>query len=201
MENQQPVITTQPNQNKTILTMVVFLAFLIVIFIVIGLFSKKNPKLTETGNNLSPTQTITEKGSLILKTKDNKTSYSLNETITLVVYADSNQKPITGYDVVLNYDQGLALYKGKTNLEERYQVFDQAKANKIFLTGVKNPIIKDLIVLTNTPIVELSFQPQKAGNINFNLDFQPGSKTDSNLIDNANQEVLGKAEGLTLTVK
>jgi len=205
MENQKP--------NKLIYFIPVVIAIIALIFVVSGKKTNKlpSPSSPETGRQLQNPSTeqgsqptiavVDEKGVFSLATKDGKNTYRVGEVITIVVIADSNNKSITGYDVVLPYEASTLTYKGNTNLDARYQVFGSGKNGNVYITGVKKLSISEPVVFAKIPLVEINFMAQKVGTVVLTPKAAPQSKTDSNLIDDQNEEVLGKTVPLTIEIQ
>ncbi len=193
------------NHNKQFLTIIFALlsvAFLVLIFSVIARLRKVTPPIqppitTQVSPTVAP-PTVKEKGSLTLKAKNNETVVSQKNPITLYVYADSDNQPITGYDVILNYDSTKVEFVNHKNLQLDFQVFTKKDKDKLSITGIKNLNSTTPTVFTDSSLVELTFQPQKTGQVDFSIEYTPDSKKDSNLITDKTTEILGKVEGIKL---
>ncbi|MDH7476326.1 MAG: cohesin domain-containing protein [Microgenomates group bacterium] len=202
-QTQMPAETEEKNSNQTFLIVIagVIVLFIILLLVFISGSKKKTVNYSQNIPEVSPVPTvIQEKGVLSLKSKTGKTNFSVGQTITLVVNAYSDNKPITGYDAVIKTDDNLLKYLGQKSLNPNFQLFTSVKPNQIYLTGVKKLNTNEEIVFDNTDIAELTFKVLKSGTINLGLDFVPGSKKDSNLIDNQSADQLGKVEGITLNL-
>jgi hypothetical protein len=191
------------NHNKHFLTIifaVLSLIFLLLIFSLVLRLRKTPPAQPPTTTQVSPTQApvIKEKGSLTLKAKNNETVISQKNPITLYVYAASDNQPISGYDVILNYDSSIVEFLNHKNLQSDFQIFTKKERDKLIITGVKNLNSTNPTVFTDSSLVELTFQPKKLGQVNFSFEYTPNSKKDSNLITESTTEVLGKTQGIKL---
>lgn len=192
------------NHNKLFLTVIFVLlsaVFLLLIFSVVMKLRKPTPPTGgPTTTQVSPTipLLVKEKGRLTLKAKNNDTVASQKNPLTLYVYADSDNQPITGYDVILSYDSDLVNFINHKNLQPDFQVFTKKEKGKLIITGIKNLNSTAPTVFTDSSLVELTFQPQKTGQVNFSIEYTPDSKKDSNLITDKTSEVLGKVEGIKL---
>ena len=200
----------EENQNQhQRLTMIIFIS-LSLIFVILALFlfwqkKQKSQSLsqTETKTNLSPSSTPIpqkEKGVLTLKTKDNQTIVSQNTPFTIYIYAHSDNQSITGYDVVLNYNQEIVQFIDHKNLQSDFQIFVKQNKNQLMITGVKKLTSNNPTIFADSPLIELTFQPKKTGSVTFSFDFTPQSKKDSNLINEKTEEILGKVEGVSLSI-
>lgn len=195
------------NHNKQFLTIMfalLSLVFLVLIFsLVMNLRKTKPPTGGPTTTQVSPTippPVVKEKGSLTLKAKNNETVTSQKNPVTLYVYAYSDNQPITGYDAILNYDSTKVDFVSHKNLQPDFQVFTKKEKNRLIITGIKNLNSTATTVFTDSSLVELTFQPQKTGQVNFSIEYTPDSKKDSNLITDKTSEILGKVEGIKLYI-
>lgn len=192
-----------PNINmiKFISGVIVFFLIILAVFIVMN---RKKP--ADFGKNIltpavpSPTYAPQEKGVLSLKLKNGQTGFAVGQAVTVVVSASSDDKSITGFDAVLNFDPALLQYQSSFAQDPNFQVFSSIKDGKLMITGVKNLGVTDPTVLVDSPLVEVNFLTLKSGSANLDFEFKPPSKADSNLIDDKNNEVLGKVEGITINI-
>lgn len=196
----------QTKGHKLIYIIVMVFALLFFIWLVFYLGSRSKTSNLKGGMSSIITSYPTApivlgNGKIYLKTKDGKNTYAVSEQINLVVYASSDEKSITGYDVVINYDPKKVKFIINNNLLSNFQIFPYDGKGKFMLTGIKNISSNVSSVFVNTALTEIVFQPLVSGNISFLPEFIPGSKKDSNLIDGGNKEVLGKVEGVNLTIK
>lgn len=194
------------NHNKRFLTIIFALlsvAFLVLIFsVMIRLRNVTPPTQPPITTQVSPTEApvAKEKGSLTLKAKSNETFVSQKKPLTLYVYADSDNQPITGYDVILNYDSSLVNFINHKNLQPDFQIFTKKEKDRLVITGIKNLNSATPTVFADSSLIELTFQPQKTGQVNFSIEYTPDSKKDSNLITDKTAEVLGKVEGIKFNI-
>lgn len=160
-------------------------------------FTNNNEILSVTPTlSISPiTSNITAKGSLRL------VSVAVNNLITLNVMGDSNGSAVSGYDLVLNYDENAVSFVNQKAINDDFQIIARNSGGKLSLTGAKKINLKtDAVFNNNTPLVELNFKPLKKGKVNFSILYDSGSKKYSNIIDNHNEQVLGKVEGIEIDV-
>lgn len=142
----------------------------------------------------------TNKGVLTVSTKDGRTNYTVGEPITLVFKATA-QSEIFGYDVVLPLPMNVQVVS-KTPISTDFQYFQTVdKKNLLYGTGTKKLSVKTPVMLSDTPLFELTIQSSTAGRFAFMPTFTKiGATTDSNLIDNNSHDVLGQTAGITVTV-
>jgi len=184
---------------------ILFVVFVILIGAVV--MSKNNIKKEEAvstdnqpilSDNLSPSP-IVDNGSLMLKVKDEMSARVNNQT-TISVIANSNGKPITGYDVIVTYDPAYLMFVNQTSINTTYTVYPKNEQGRVILTGTKGLNTQSQIFSDST-LMDLQFRPLKSGNTTVNLEYVAGSKKDSNLVDDQNKDVLGRVEGVRLTIQ
>ena len=139
------------------------------------------------------------KSSMYLESK--KTKYTLNEPITVTVYANSDTEPITGFDVVLLYDPTKLSYSEYSLLTNA--AYDSAltkQPGKIMLTGYEkgSNLIKQSF--SQTPLATFTFKPQAEGNAYLKLEYISASKTDSNLINSETVDILKTVGNLEISI-
>lgn len=188
------------NQQQKILFISGGLVFFICLFLVLHRLQVAPDKtiVKKQAEKISPT-VILPKAKLYLKTKDGKTVYSQNQTIALVAYADSLNQPISGYDILLNYDQTKVKFLNQQNLLPEFQIFIPDK-NKLTITGVKKLEAKSASIFNNTPLLELNFGGLTAGPVAFNIEYTSSSKKDSNLIDDQSKDILQQVQSLNILI-
>lgn len=125
----------------------------------------------------------------------------LNQPFKLLVFADSSDEPITGFDVVLTYDPKKLEFKNLNSLIPEYQIFKKVEGNEIRITAIKPLEVKTLTIFKNTPLMEIFFSPQRPGETEVNLEFSPNAKNESNLINNQTEDILSQVEGVKLNIK
>lgn len=196
----------QTKGHKLIYMIVIVFALLFFIWLIFYLGSRSKTSNLKGGissiiTSYPTAPIVLGNGKIYLKTKDGKNIYTTSEQINLVVYASSDEKSITGYDIVINYDPKKVKFISNNNLLSNFQIFPYDGKGKVMLTGIKKISSNVSSSFADTILGEIVFQPLASGNISFLPEFIPGSKKDSNLIDSENKEVLGKVEGVSITIK
>jgi len=199
------------NQNKPLIYIIPVIIIVLLIGVVFFINRQSRLQIENRGTNelgelqFQPTEAMnqsSEKGTLTLSVKEPKTFFSVGDTVTLIVTADSDEKPITGYDVVIPFDSMVASYNDSTSLKTEYRIFGNAKDGKAYITGIKQLSVQEPIVFANTQIVEIVFTLLKQGTITFAPEFfAAGDKTDSNLITDTTAEALNGTKGVSVVVK
>lgn len=199
------------NQNKSLIYIVPAIIIVLLVGVIFFINRQSRLQIEKGGANdqgeltLQPTEMVSqsvEKGTLTLSVKEPKTFFSVGDIITLTVTANSDEKPITGYDIVIPFDSSTISYKGSTSLKTEYRIFGNTKEGKTYITGIKQLSVKEPIVFANTQIAELTFTLLKPGTIMLTPEFiAEGNTTDSNLITDTSAEILGQAKGVSVVVK
>jgi len=192
-------------------TSVVTLLIALILVVVIALFARGQLKLNGQGltakqqeiATVSPTVVT---GLLGLSQKGGDKPVVRGQDVTLFVYADSQNQDITGYDAVLRYDNTQLEFKTVTSLIEGvdlYQTNDVAEGNlyDLVITGVKSLTYQGQFLFNRTAVAEVTFRPLKSGEAKIAFMYEPGSNSDSNLIDGKNMDILSSVADLTLTIK
>lgn len=151
---------------------------------------------------ISPSPATLQKGELLLRVKESSADISLAKPLTIQVYANSDNKPIVGYDVILNYNPEVVSLTSNASLLTDFQSIVQKGKNNIKIVAFKNPASQKSIVFANTPLVEILFTPKRTGVSNFSLEYIPGSTKDSNLMteESDTKDILGGVENVSVTV-
>lgn len=188
-------------KNRWLIFFLLPIFIILVLMILIGIIIQKQKKERKipapmTAPVISPSAKK-QAGRFKLIAKANQSIVSQNQPLTLLVLADSSGQPITGYDLVFILDETKVGFLSQKNLYPDFQLFPSQNDSNLILTGVKKLTSQTAAVFNNTPLVELNFSPKKTGRVDLGLLFKPGSKKDSNLINEKSEEILDKVEGLT----
>ncbi len=176
---------SEQNHNQKfspLLVGVVFLLLLISIFVFYLLANK--PKISQiskdnqTANEkqkeevISPTpisQISSSKKFFKLTLPSTKNTFSFNDHVNIEIYADSEGKNISGYDLIISYDpQGLELVSADSNLVN-FSLYSFKKDNYLTLMATKKLNSNTQTVFTSTKIVTLNFKPKKLGKYQISL--------------------------------
>ncbi len=212
----------QQNDYKKNLEFIAVLAIFVLVVFVLLFIAKRavnpNTPTAPTQPDISPSavlvspstavvmQDITKKkvngtGTIMIETKDGKTTYKVGESITLVIKATSVDA-IVGYDVVLPVDQkGMALL-AKKEINPDFQFLATLSKSNLSITGSKKLSVKTPTYLKDSPLFELVIKLVKKGTLIFKPVFiAPGKTSDSNLINSNTDDVLQDTTSLTITVE
>lgn len=165
------------NKNKIfIYLLVIFFA----VFIGTGIFLVANNKKTAINEQAASTSIIKEEkmiiptaepiqGSLNLKLENEETSLSRDKELKIDLVADSNEKNIVGYDLVLSYDPlAFDFVKVTSNLAD-FKIYSYKRNGYLSFLATKSPQSQKSSVFTQTKIASLVFRPMKTGKYSFSL--------------------------------
>jgi hypothetical protein len=197
---------TQKNQHKLFFISLFSVLFLIfVLLIIVVLVGKKNGKKPESMQTIMPKTQVSPtpiigNGQIILNTS--RAPVAVNDLIPVTVIASSATKAITGYDVILKYDPAFIQVVSHTNKNDNFTIYktDKTKDGMVIFTGSKNFNSKS-ITLENNELFDIQLKALKQGQTSIDVEYTPGSKADSNLVDTDNMDVLGRVEGISLTIE
>jgi len=151
--------------------------------------------ITET-----PSPSLRIGGTLRLTTDKPGGVSGVGQDVRVTVVASSVQQKITGFDTVLTYDPGAVSVVSVENGVPDYRIFSQKKTGTYTVSGIPSTQETPLHEFADTPILTFLVQPLKAGKTELALAYVDGSKADSNLISDANADILVRVEGTTLIV-
>ena len=145
-------------------------------------------------------------GRIGLSPKGTHTSYKKGQTVTLFVYADSQEQEITGYDAVLRYDTNKIRFESVTSVLEGMDIYETedaigADTRELIVTGIQSMSQGEPFVFNNTALAEVTFTVLESGPVDISLVYEPGSQRESNLITSRNQDILSTVIGTTLEVQ
>lgn len=205
------------HQNKNNFFLTAIFSLVVGIFIILFIAALIMYKISQTQNRfLSGDDLATyvpapvrvsppaPKGKLSLRLGD--PAITSENTTTIVVTADSAGTSITGYDLVLEYDDSALQLATVKSLDDVFQTFaKKSDRSPLIVTGIKK--IGGLeeagsTIFSNTDLVAITFRIKQrlTEDLIFNLEFTPGSLRDSNLIDENSEDVLGRVIGVKNTV-
>ncbi len=164
------------------------------------------PKMEDTVADSTKPRMSSINGRMGMTVKGAATSFKKGDTITLFVYADAPESMIDGYDAVIHYNPAQLTFDSVSSTLEEMDVHStdnelEPSSRELVITGIRSTKRKEPFTFNNTGLVEISFIAQQAGDALVDIIFEPGSATDSNIIDNKNQDILNNADGITVTIR
>lgn len=151
---------------------VYLLAIFLAVFVGTGIFLVLNnnnsaSKKGETTMTSIPTSVPTQ-GSLSLKLAGGATVTKDSE-VQIDLFADSNEKNIVGYDLVLSYDpSSFDFVKATSNLAD-FKIYTYKKDGYLSFLATRSLQSQTSSIFTQTKIASLVFKPIKAGKFTFSL--------------------------------
>lgn len=183
--------------------LVATLAAIFFLLVALGYFGSKTIQnllnKTTSQNQITEQVQIDTTSSMLITSP--KTSYTLAEKIPVGVKASSSESLVTGFDVVIKYDPAfLTLSKRNSPPLTDFLYYGQNTDNLIQVSAVRKPNQNTLQTFNNSELFGFEFTPVKAGKTTLRIVYLPNSTSDSNILDNNSNDVLGSARGLELTI-
>lgn len=186
----------------------IFFGIIIFIILIIALqISYKNLNPVQI-KNILPTGSALDKniytGILETKLNSQKTFFSKNEIIPIDIYGFSQNKNITGFDIVIKYDPKKIKYLSSKGILDNfvYVVKEDKKIGNLKITAFKK--IDDTTSsakLDETKLISLDFSGLVSGKHSLSMEYKKGESSDSNLITENNLDILGTVKNLYVEVK
>ena len=175
-----------PNLNNkklrvVLLSIFIIFAVLLVVFNMRTRQEKKRPALTHSAVTI-PTPIVLAEGSILIQQVSSESAVNSNAKQVQIV-ANSNQKSVVAYDVVIKYDRGAVEILSAVSLLPDFTVYPLGKSDHFVVTGAKKLDSTESIIFANTPILQLNIVPKKSGPITLNVVSTLG-KEKSQLVDN-----------------
>lgn len=102
-------------------------------------------------------------GSFSFKSASEFNSGDLDKALDLDIIANSDQKSIVGYDVVIKFEEGAVEIASAKSLLPDFDVFPVKKSDHYIITGTKKLEANDPTIFDNAPILRLTVVPKKTG--------------------------------------
>jgi len=102
---------------------------------------------------------------------------SLAQPLVLQATADSHGQEVVGFDILLDFDQSAFTFVKAESPDPTFSVFANLTPTHISITGIKKTSVKAISPLAKSPILNLTFQPKKAGSFTFTLSPKKGRET------------------------
>jgi len=187
--------------RKIFLPVTGLIVFLVIILLLLVFRSpgEKNSKRSAPSLMSTTASVVNRSGVLRLMAKDRPVTV-VSEPIVLTLLADSAGAPITGYDLVLNYDSQTVVFKQADNLLTSFSIFKTDQPGRLTVTGYSKPDQQTKKVFKDSPLLKLTFEAKKIGQANFQIVWEKNKKTESNLINDQSEEVLASVEGVTINI-
>ena len=193
-------------RGKLLLVLIIILMLIpIGIIYVKNKYAKKTSPSSRSGfqnfNSSFPFFSLSpDKGTLTLKTSDNKKIYSVKDTITILLIGNSMKQTIVGYDAYLQYDTSFLNYTGGKTLLDDFTTIRRTIKNGSIITAVEKSAVKKPYIFTDTPLFEMTFIPKKIGNASLQLIYPDGTTNKSTLINTNSKNMLGQVRNITFTI-
>lgn len=192
--------------SKRKIIIMALVTFLIAVLLVMVFTNKKDntgkspasfdgpaqPTLTPT---LIPYPTL---GSMSIYHEGQGSKFSINEPVKLSVKASSQNKNIVGFDVIVTYDKDAFTFVGAQSKNKSFNIFTYDRSTHLSVSGIKALQENSDTAWTEQPLLDMTFQPKKAGTYNFQL--SPVGKEASKLVDSESMVVYPQTDELQLEI-
>lgn len=206
----EPEELPKQGASKLMLLSVGSLIVITVAIIAIVLFARDRVEEARDVARSNALQEETEQtvvtGRIGLLPKGDASQIRRGETVTMFVYADSQEQEITGYDAVLRYDPAQLEFDSVISVLEGMDIYETEEAlesgqNELIITGIQSLSQSEPFVFNNTALAEVTFNVLQSGEADIEIVYEPGSHRESNLITPRNQDILSTVVGATLEVQ
>ncbi len=158
-------------------------------------------KSTEETIQLVPTSSPVSKyhGSFMLHTENDQKEFSVGDTITVDVFADSDSQPVVGYDLDLDVVGGAQFAQADSMIDD-FDMHPTKREGGVYLTSLKSLASQEPTIFADTTIATITFTATAPGTVMITPKFVVGETSHSNLMSVTSESVLGSVEGITVTV-
>lgn len=143
-----------------------------------------------------PTSKPTE-GSLLLSKEFG--SAKINNNFIVTVSANSGQKNIVGYDLILYYDPSSTEFIKAESLLPDFQIYSYKRGNYIVITAVKGLQSQNLSVFSESKILSFTFMGKKIGKNSLSLRSSLGNEK-TNLVTDKTEVLIPKINDLQIEI-
>lgn len=179
------------------------------IFLGTSLFLIVNKERISNSNNLSQKKDVNYSGKKndfqekktigYFKLKADNKSYSLNNEIKVFLIADSQNKNISGFDIILNFNKKNFDFIKANSLLSDFDIYPSVDGDRLILTGVKSLSSKKPISFNNTSLLEIIFKAKNRGNFDLLLEDQ-FVKNKTKMVDEETNVLKPNLENLNLEI-
>ncbi len=183
-------------------TSLIVLAVILAVLFVLKVsqsYIKKMKVSDTTSSVLKSSQKSTKKGIFSLKSTTGRTIFLPGEAMNILLTADSQDTPVSGYDLVFeNLDPSITLTDARS-LSDSFDVRVVDSKKGWINGGLQLQKNVEGFTFDSLDIAELTFTKSGQGMIDLSVDFKPGETRDSNLMQmNPPQDILAEVQGITL---
>ena len=184
--------------------MVALLLFFISIGGFLFLLNRQNavhsqPQTVADNNNTVSLQKPARGGNLKISVESPK-RLKVGQPVLAIIQADSSEKDIVGFDILLTYDPAILDVPTVTSMNSHFQIASFTKKRGfVSVTGTKSSVNQGTNVFTNTPLVKLTFSPLKVGSVDISIQQQVNTEK-TKFIDTSFQHIYPQAGLATLEI-
>jgi len=150
-----------PKRTNLLIGVVILILFAgILLYMRMAMKSSTAPEVTITPSVIPTERETTGSFSLI---SSSAAALKVGVPVTLTVTADTAGKDVVGYDIVIAHNTAQVGTLSVKSLIPAFQVFTKESIDHVTVTGIKGLGSKESNIFSNTPILEVTFTPEKAG--------------------------------------
>jgi hypothetical protein len=199
--------------DKRVFSVVAGITVLVVVFIILLSVSVFAPrKRTVTTDTPNTTVTQNSRRSIIPTSKPKiptylslvlsnpQKTYKVNDTITFTIMGDSGGQQLRGYDAVFKFDRRKVSFINEKNLYPSFDYRRRIRGDWVIITSTESLSSKKKTAIFKTPLMKVSFKAVAPGTAYFPMSYIPDSFNDSNLIGINSNDMLTKADGISVQI-
>lgn len=119
--------------------------------------------------------------------------------LTIQVLADSDKEDISGFDLLVSYDQTAFNYVSAVSVDSDFKAYAVKRDTHISITSVKSLQSKNPTIFQATPALSITFIPLKSGTFTFTLAPQIDKET-SGMVNTQTKKIIPSLNTVIVTV-
>jgi hypothetical protein len=177
------------NEENSKFTHKKFILFCLIGFLILIIWLTYLLKSTKIKEQVHPPAQMSNPPQIHAASSYQKSIYSKGEKLTIDMIANTQGKPLSGFDVVLHFDPSIVSFESVSTHLPSFDVYTNKNTDTVSVTGSLKLNAQALPVKEDS-LFSVSFTPLHNGNPKFSLEYIPGKRSDSNLIDDKSQDIL-----------
>ncbi len=181
---------------------VYIVAVVVVVFLIIGatiVKEFKSPGAQKPPATPTPTAVV-RRGTMSLATKAGAAGATNGALITIEVRGDSVGEDIVGLDALVSYNAAKVDYVSAQSAIPTFRVYPASRAGMVSITSVKNLQAAGTTILSNSPVLTLTFRAKAQGSAQFDLMTEREKET-TKMINVANVQLRPTVTGVAVEIK
>lgn len=135
-----------------------------------------------------------------IRKQNDRSIVEVGDQFDVILSVDSKSGQVYGFDAVIKFNPDVVSYKSFKGIDAKFDFVASVKNDILIVTGIlKND--QSAVKLASTPLATLSFIAVENGNADMELVMDgQASTTDSNILNEKSQDVIGKTENMPVIV-